>query len=119
MSKPLVVIESPFRDADLKEHMLNLKYAQHCVKDSINRDELPFASHLLYTQQNILNDDVGVERSLGIFLNIEMLQRADFVAVYTDRGISDGMLEAISFCNKNKIKCVYRILPNYANDILH
>jgi hypothetical protein len=119
MSKPLVIIESPFRDADFKEHMLNLKYAQFCVNDSIFSQELPFASHLLYTQSNILNDDNEVERNLGISLNIEMLQRADLVAVYTDRGISDGMLEAIRFCNKNKIKCVYRTLPNYANDIFH
>ena len=50
---PIVIIESPFAgDVDK-----NIEYARKCVRDSLNRGEAPSASHLLYTQPGILDDD--------------------------------------------------------------
>lgn len=46
MEKPFVIIESPFA-GEVEE---NIKYARQCLRDSILRGEVPFVSHLLYTQ---------------------------------------------------------------------
>ena len=87
MEKPFVIIESPFA-GEVDE---NIKYARECVRDSILRGEVPFASHLLYTQEGILDDDIPHERDLGIDLGLQMGRIAAITAVYTDRGISRGM----------------------------
>ena len=52
----LVILESPYKGNDWKDTEENLKYAKRCMKDCFNRGEYPFASHLLYTQEGILND---------------------------------------------------------------
>ncbi len=83
----LVIIESPFA-GDVEA---NLKYARACMRDSILRGEAPIASHLLYTQEGILNDNDTVERKLGIDIGLEWGQYAELTAVYADLGISDGM----------------------------
>lgn len=91
--KPMVVIESPFRGRTKKESELFKSYAQACMEDSIKRQEVPFASHLLYTQ--VLNDGDEHERNIGISLNLEMLRRADKSVVYTDLGISAGTTDKV------------------------
>ena len=48
----LVIVESPYA-GDIET---NVKYARRCVKDSLMRGEAPIASHLLYTQEGILDD---------------------------------------------------------------
>lgn len=87
----LVVMESPYT-GDIPT---NLTYARRCLRDCIARGELPFASHLLYTQ--VLNDAELKDRELGISLNLEMIVRCDYLVVYIDHGQSTGMLQAISF----------------------
>jgi hypothetical protein len=102
MSKSLVVIESPYA-GDIAG---NVAYARRCVRDSIERGEIPFASHLLYTQVGILDDHDPEERALGIALGLEVIRVADYVAVYSDRGISKGMqygIEAASLAKKHII----------------
>ncbi|MFH1358598.1 MAG: hypothetical protein ABIH37_01790, partial [archaeon] len=59
--KKLVILESPF-NGDVKK---NIKYAKLCMKDCFKRGEYPFASHLLYTQDEILDDTNPEERKLG------------------------------------------------------
>ena len=54
----LVIIESPYA-GDIKA---NIAYARRAVRDSLERGEFPIASHLLYTQPGILNDDIPSER---------------------------------------------------------
>lgn len=87
MEKPFVIIESPFA-GEVEE---NVKYARQCLRDSILRGEVPFASHLLYTQEGVLDDDDPYERELGISLGLEIGRVAALTAVYIDRGISGGM----------------------------
>lgn len=81
----LVIIESPYA-GDVEA---NTKYAQRCIFDSLNRGEAPFASHLLYTQ--VLDDAVPSQRKMGIEVGFAWGEKADLVAVYTDKGVSKGM----------------------------
>ena len=82
-----VILESPFAG----DVSANIEYARACVRHSLLRGEAPLASHLLYTQPGILNDDDRDERAHGINAGHAWLHLADAIAVYTDRGISaDG-----------------------------
>jgi len=62
----LVIIESPFRGENDSETKLNILYAKACVKDGLSRGEYPYASHLFYTQEGVLNDNNPLKRELGI-----------------------------------------------------
>ena len=57
-----VILESPYA-GDLGR---NIKYPRACLRDSIHRGEAPLASHLLYTQEGVLDDGDPEERKLGI-----------------------------------------------------
>lgn len=83
----LVIIESPYA-GDVEA---NVAYARRCVRDSLLRGEAPIASHLLYTQPGILDDDVPAERQHGIDAGLAWRAVAQASVVYADRGISRGM----------------------------
>ena len=83
----LVILESPFA-GDVKKNIL---YGRLCVRDSLSRGEAPIASHLLYTQNGILNDNVPEERQWGIDAGLAWRSVAQGSVVYTDLGISTGM----------------------------
>ena len=83
----LVGLESPYA-GDVE---LNVFYARLCMKDCLLRGEAPFASHLIYTQPHILDDDVPEERTLGIEAGKEWEKNATKTVVYWDLGISGGM----------------------------
>lgn len=87
MSKPVVIIESPYA-GDIER---NVAYARAALRDSVLRGECPLASHLLYTQPGVLRDEVHAERELGMGLGWHVMQRADRVVIYTDLGWSSGM----------------------------
>lgn len=91
MGKPIVIIESPFA-GDVPK---NVAYARAAVSDSLGRGEAPFASHLLYPQPGILDDDDATERVWGVEAGWEFMRVASRVAVYTDLGISPGMQAGI------------------------
>jgi len=88
-----VIIESPY--AGMVER--NIKYARMCVRDSLLRGECPIASHLLYTQDGILDDNKPDERLLGINSGLEWLSVADKHVFYIDYGYSNGMEYAREF----------------------
>lgn len=102
----LVIIESPYA-GNIEQ---NVAYARKCMKDSLNRGECPFASHLLYTQEGILNDTIPEERSLGITAGLNWAKLADLTAVYTDMGISSGMLAGIERARSEGRTIEYRSL---------
>ena len=83
----LVFIESPFA-GDVET---NIKYARACMRDSLLKGESPFAQHLLYTQEEILDDNVPEERKWGMEAGFAWGKHADITAVYTNVGISPGM----------------------------
>jgi len=100
-----VIIETPFKGNKIK----NMKYLRSCMRDCLMRGEAPFASHGLYTQNGVLNDNISEERELGIKAGFIWAQFAEKIVVYTDLGISEGMERGI----KNaKQKIEYRKLNN-------
>lgn len=102
MAKRFVVLESPYA-GDL---VANLDYARKILRNSIERGETPFMSHLLYTQ--VLNDLDPDERKRGINLNLNMICLASAVVVYTDRGISSGMQTAINHARHLGVPVLFR-----------
>ena len=83
----LVIIESPYAG----DTGANIEYARAAVRDSLGRGEAPIASHLLYTQPGVLNDDIPDERQWGIDAGLAWRTVADATVVYQDRGITRGM----------------------------
>lgn len=86
-----VIVESPYA-GDVAR---NLAYARQCMHDCLIRGEAPYASHLLYTQEGVLDDTVPEERKLGMQAGFSWREVADAVVVYTDYGISGGMQKGI------------------------
>lgn len=91
----LVIVESPFA-GDVEA---NLTYGRACLKDCLARGEAPFASHLFYTQEGVLDDDKPEERVHGIEAGLAWAKRAEATIVYTDLGISKGMEQGIQHAN--------------------
>lgn len=83
----LVLLESP-NAGDIEA---NLTYARKCMHDCFKRGEAPYASHLLYTQKGVLDDNIPEERMLGIEAGLLWGSKSDKTVVYTDLGISSGM----------------------------
>lgn len=102
----LVILESPFA-GDIKA---NIEYGRRCVKDSLMRGEAPIASHLLYTQDGILDDTIPEERTLGIDAGLAWRAVAHGSVVYVDRGISSGMLYGIERAREAGREIEYRSL---------
>lgn len=90
LKRPLVIIESPYA-GDVER---NLEYARRAVRDSLDRGESPIASHLLYTQDGILDDTIPEERALGIDAGLAWKRVADKHVFYVDLGYSPGMTYA-------------------------
>lgn len=101
-----VILESPYAG----EIDVNVEYARACVRDSILRGEAPLASHLLYTQPGILRDDVPDERASGISAGHVWMPFAEAVVVYTDRGISSGMLSGMNAAYRYGVPVETRLL---------
>jgi hypothetical protein len=94
-----VILESPY--AGLVQR--NIEYARKCVRDSLSRGEAPIASHLLYTQEGILDDDIPEERQWGIDAGLTWKDVADKHVFYVDYGMSKGMEYALQYAVNNKI----------------
>ncbi|MFH0808701.1 MAG: hypothetical protein V1888_03765 [archaeon] len=107
----LVILESPFA-GDVEK---NLKYARKCMRDCFIRGEFPFASHLLYTQKGILDDDDCEERKLGIGAGLCWGKFASKTVVYTDLGITEGMKEGIKNAEDCGREVEMRKLKEYNN----
>lgn len=99
-----VILESPYA-GDIER---NIKYARECVRHSLSLGEAPIASHLLYTQEGILDDNILEERILGIEAGLSWKQVADKHVFYIDFGMSNGMKCALAYATDNKIKVEFR-----------
>jgi len=107
-SMPLVVLESPY-GGNVER---NLKYARLCIKDCIRRGEAPIASHLLFTQPNILDDNIPEERTTGMNAGFAWNRHADIIVVYSDFGVSSGMETGIQVASLLGKPIVFRKLPD-------
>lgn len=100
-----VIIESPHA-GDFER---NVEYAQLCMHDALMRNEAPYASHLLYTQPNVLNDEVPKERQRGIEAGFAWKHMPGVLTVfYVDYGWSTGMKMALDYCQENNLPFTVR-----------
>ena len=105
MSKPArVIIESPYA-GDVRN---NLEYLVECLRDSFDRDEAPFASHGLYPQDGVLNEEWPGDREIGLAAGFRWMECAEYVAVYDDLGVSPGMRAGVKRAGELEIPVVYR-----------
>jgi hypothetical protein len=102
----LVIIESPYA-GDVEK---NTKYARMCVHDALSRGEAPIASHLLYTQPGILDDDNPHERQWGIDAGLAWHAVAHASVVYQDLGISKGMQYGIAAARAAGVPVEFRTI---------
>lgn len=86
-----VILESPYA-GDVNK---NIAYARAAMRDSLLRGEAPIASHLLYTQPDVLDDNDEKERQLGIEAGLEWGDVCEATVVYIDLGFSKGMTYGI------------------------
>lgn len=100
----LVVVESPYA-GDIET---NTTYARRALADCLARGEAPFASHLLYTQPGVLNDDKPEERKLGIEAGFLWGKSAPTRVIYTDYGYSKGMYAGIEEAERLGQRLVFR-----------
>lgn len=103
----LVLIESPYAG----NVQLNLAYLRAAMRDCLLRGEAPYASHAMYTQDGVLDDDLPDERSLGIEAGLAWGAMAQKTVVYTDLGMSRGMVFGISRARREGREVEYRTLP--------
>lgn len=106
----LVILESPYA-GDVET---NVRYARACLRDSLMRGEAPIASHLLYTQPGVLDDDIPAERQHGIDAGLAWRTVADATVVYEDLGISRGMQYGIKAASESGRRVIYRKLPGWS-----
>lgn len=107
--RPIVIVESPYAG----NVEMNLAYARAAVRDCILRGEAPFASHLLYTQPGILEDDIPAERQVGIEVGLTFGRVASSTVVYADLGVSAGMQKGIERAIEEDRVIEFRSLPDW------
>lgn len=93
-SWPIVVIESPFT-GNVEQNLAYLKRA--CI-DCLRRQQVPYASHLFFTQ--FLDDMKPEEREMGLTAGYAFWSAAKMVAFYSDLGMSKGMERAKMRCEE-------------------
>ena len=101
-----VILESPYA-GDVER---NTDYARACVRDCLSRGEAPIASHLLYTQPGILNDNDKGERAWGIDAGLAWALVAEATVVYTDNGVSEGMEFGMDIARAEGVPIEFRSL---------
>jgi hypothetical protein len=101
-----IILESPYA-GDVGK---NIAYARRCVRDSVLRGEAPIASHLLFTQEGILDDNIPQERRLGIEAALAWVPYADAMVLYCDLGMSHGMTGAMTYAQRHglptELRCI-------------
>lgn len=110
-----VLLESPYKGTDWEQTEENIRYARECAHDCFVRGEAPFASHLLYTQEGVLDDRVPGERELGIAAGLLWGECAEATVVYVDRGMYEGMKRGIRSARELGRPVEYRSL--YGNPL--
>jgi len=107
-----VILESPYA-GNIER---NIRYARACVRDSLLRGEAPIASHLLYTQEGILRDEITEERQHGIDAGLAWKDVADLHVFYIDLGMSKGMQHAMKFATEHDVSVEQRHLDGIWNN---
>ena len=108
-----VIIENKFATSTPEQLREHADYARACLKDTLSRGEAPFATHLLYMQQGVLDGDVQHERQHGLNAGLAWYSAADACVVYTDYGISREMQYGIDNAHRLGKPVEYRMVPGW------
>lgn len=111
MKGRLVIIESPYA-GDIDG---NTAYARRAMRDSLERGEYPIASHLLYPQPGILDENIPAERQWGIDAGLAWREVAHAAAFYVDKGWSGGMKAARELYDREGFNYTIRTLAAAIN----
>ena len=103
-----VILESPYGSPSKLIVRRNVLYARAAVRDSLLRGEAPIASHLLYTQDGVLDDRVADERAMGIAAGLAWRAFAAATVVYRDLGITPGMQHGVALAHEAGIPVEFR-----------
>jgi len=99
-SRVRVVVESPYA-GDVEA---NVKYARQCISYCLRNGLAPYASHLLYTQDGVLDDSVPEERALCINAGFAWKHASGCKTLFfIDLGWSDGMIKTLEYCKENDL----------------
>lgn len=110
-----VIIESPY--AGNKEEIIrNENYARSAAIDCLSKGEIPFASHILYTQKGILDDKKPAQRRLGIEAGLTFGEICGKSVLYSDLGMTEGMVEGIEKAKNSGRNVEIRQVENF-NDL--
>ena len=107
-----VQILSPFRGNTPAERRRNVAYAQAALLDCLERDEAPFAPHLLYPA--VLDESAPEQRAMGINAGLAWLAAAEVVVVYHDLGYSEGMNAELRAAMDAGVRAEFRSLDGWA-----
>lgn len=97
----------------------NLEYARQCCHWVFEQGGVPFASHLFYTQEGMLDDTNKDERNKGIEAGFFIGGFAEKVCVFYDKGISKGMKLGVQKALERDQEIEFVSLPNIENKKLH
>jgi len=89
-----VIIESPYAGNVVG----NMTYLRRCIIDCLFRGESPYASHLMLT--TTLDDTDPDQRALGLQAAKAWYTLDVLLVVYTDFGISSGMVKGIQYAEE-------------------
>jgi hypothetical protein len=103
-----VIIESPFAGATPELAERNQRYLRACLRDCLLRGEAPFASHGLYTQPGVLDDNDNDEREHGMAAGFVWREGAHATVVYHDLGFTTGMRFGIEHAKQTIPESVWR-----------
>lgn len=75
----------------------NIRYVRECMRALLLKGFAPFVSHALYTLPGVLDDNKAEERKIGMEAGFVWTRAlgVEYVFVFTDLGISPGMLAGI------------------------
>lgn len=107
----LVAVESAYAGADVAE---NLRYLRACLKDCLSRRETPIAAHGLLTQPGVVAEDDAEAQRLATEAGAAWTQYAQASVVYTDRGTTRSMKEAVARAQHEGREVEFRTLPGWS-----
>ncbi len=90
------ILESPFASNVEKNRL----YAMACARDMLSRGEAPFASHLIYPQLLQYTEE---DRQQGMAAGRVWVSVAEISVVYTDLGVTEGMIRGIAEAEANGV----------------
>ncbi len=97
-----------------REYDSNVAFAKACMADSLNRGEAPFASHLLYARKGVFDDADETHREIGMKAGFAWNVVAQEAIVYTDLGISPGMVHGLRAHLARGLPVTFRTLHGIA-----